>query len=159
MLNCSTPVLNRCVPKPVHEVSDLILSNFYGLLNSWDTLEQILGDLYNTWGEILGLTVLSLGKYLIICCPCCNKSLYLFLAISLITVSILHLLAHLVSYIIMILVSIASVGGTAFLWYTYVDIKYNLDHTRKQMLLLESVRNETAFLWYSIVATIITVSN
>lgn len=76
--------------------------------------------------------------------------------ISLFTVSILHLLAHLVSYIIMILVSIASVAGTAFLWYTYFDIKYNLDHT-KRPLLLESVRNETAFEWYSIIATIITV--
>lgn len=59
----STPVLNRCVPKPVKEISDAILSNVYGLLNSWDTLEQILGDLYITWGEILGLTVLSLGKH------------------------------------------------------------------------------------------------
>lgn len=59
----STPVLNRCIPKPVSEVTDVILSNFYGLLNSWDTLEQILGDLYNTWAEILGLTVLSLGKW------------------------------------------------------------------------------------------------
>lgn len=61
----STPVLNRCVPKPFQEVGDIILSNFYGLLNSWDTLEQILGDLYNTWKVILGLAVLSLGKYIL----------------------------------------------------------------------------------------------
>lgn len=77
--------------------------------------------------------------------------------LSLFTVSILHLLAHLVSYIIMILVSIASIGGTAFLWYTYIDIKYNLDHSKKP-LLIESIRNETAFFWYSITATIITVN-
>lgn len=68
----------------------------------------------------------------------------------------LHLLAHLVSYIIMILVSVASVAGTAFLWYTYFNIKYNLDNT-KRPLLLESIRNETAFEWYSIIATVITV--
>lgn len=58
----------------------------------------------------------------------------------------------------MILVSVASVAGTAFLWYTYFDIKYNLDNT-KRPLLLESVRNETAFEWYSIIATVITVIN
>lgn len=58
----------------------------------------------------------------------------------------------------MILVTIASIGGTAFLWYTYFDIKHNLDKTNKSTLLWESVRNEHAFLWFSIIATIITVS-
>lgn len=134
----STSVLNRCVPKPVKDVAEGVLSNFYGLLNEWDTLEKILGDLYNTWREIIGLTFLAL-------------------VISLFTICILHLLSYLVSYIIMVLVSIASVGGTTFLWYTYFDIKYNLDKTDKNMLLWESVTNEHAFLWYSIIATIITV--
>ncbi|XP_050498567.1 choline transporter-like 1 [Diabrotica virgifera virgifera] len=131
-------VLNRCVPKQVTEVGEAIVSNFYGLLNSWNVVEQVLGDLYSTWKEILGLTFLAL-------------------VLSLLTISILHCLAHLVSYIIMIGFTIASIAGTAFLWYTYVDIKYHLNQTQKYMLLSESVRNETAFLWYSIIATIITV--
>lgn len=38
-------------------------------------------------------------------------------------VSILHLLATLVSWIFMILVSVASVAGTALLWYTYHELK------------------------------------
>ncbi|KAJ8920182.1 hypothetical protein NQ315_011843 [Exocentrus adspersus] len=134
----SIPVLNRCVPKQVKEVTEAVLTNFYGLLNSWDTIEQILGDLYSTWREILGLTFLSL-------------------IISLLTIAILHCLAHLVSYFIMIGFSIASIGGTAYLWYTYCDIKYNLDKTPRHMLLSEAVKNETAFFWYSIVATVITV--
>ncbi|XP_008197900.1 choline transporter-like 1 [Tribolium castaneum] len=134
----STPVLNRCVPKSFQDAGEAILSNFYEALNSWDTLEQILGDIYSTWKEILYLTFLSLF-------------------FSLLTISILHLLAHLVSYIIMILFTIASILGTAFLWYTYFDIKYDLDKTNKHMLLMESIRNETAFLWYSIIATVITV--
>lgn len=58
----------------------------------------------------------------------------------------------------MILVSIACIAGTGFLWYTYIDIKYNLDKVPRSSLLLESVRNETAFLWYAIIATVITVS-
>lgn len=82
---------------------------------------------------------------------------YFVSVVSLFTVSILHLLASLVSYIIMILVTIASIGGTGFLWYTYYDIKCNLDKTKKDVMLLESIRNETAFLWYSIIATVITV--
>lgn len=67
-------------------------------------------------------------------------------------------MAHLVAYIIMILFTLTSIGGTSFLWYTYFDIKYNLDHTRQSMWLWESARNEDAFFWYSIVATVITVS-
>ncbi|XP_057653287.1 choline transporter-like 1 [Diorhabda carinulata] len=134
----STPVLNRCIPKQVTEVTEAIVSNFYGLLNSWSVVEQVLGDLYSTWKEILGLTFLSL-------------------VISLLTIGILHCLAHLVSYIIMIGFTIAGLGGTAFLWYTYFDIKYHLNKTAKFMLLSESVRNETAFLWYSIIATIIMI--
>lgn len=54
----SSPVLNRCVPK----VAEALISNFYGLLNSWDVIEQILGDLYSTWKEIFGLAVLSLSE-------------------------------------------------------------------------------------------------
>lgn len=57
--------------------------------------------------------------------------------------------------------TIASIGGTAYLWYTYFDIKQGLDkaeQTEKYSILVESVRNETAFFWYSIVATIVTVS-
>lgn len=53
---------------------------------------------------------------------------------------------------------LASIAGTGYLWYTYYDIRHNLDKTPKHMLLLESVRNETAFLWYSIIATVLTVS-
>lgn len=134
----SAPVLNRCVPKLVQDVTDGILSNFYSFLNSWDTLEQILGDLYQTWKEMLCLAFLAL-------------------VVSLFTICILHLLAALVSYIIMVAVTIASIAGTVFLWYTYFDIKHNLDKTNRDLWLLESVRNETAFFWYSIIATIITV--
>ncbi|KAJ8976180.1 hypothetical protein NQ317_002229 [Molorchus minor] len=134
----SSPVLNRCVPKHVKDVTETVLSNIYGLLNSWDTIDQILGDLYSTWKEILGLTILSLG-------------------ISLFTIVILHCLAQIVSYFLMIGFSIAGIAGTAYLWYTYYDIKYNLDKIPTHMLLSESVRNETAFFWYSIVATIITL--
>lgn len=38
-------------------------------------------------------------------------------------VSILHLLASLVSWIFMIIISVVSVAGTALLWYTYYELR------------------------------------
>ncbi|KAF5295092.1 hypothetical protein FQA39_LY13243 [Lamprigera yunnana] len=136
----SAPVLKRCVPKLLGEVTSGLLTGFYDLLNSWDTMEQILGDLYDSWHQILGLTFVSL-------------------IVSLVLVAILHLLASFVSYIIMILVSIACICGTGFLWYTYYDIKVNNARiiNKSIPILSESTKNQTTFLWFSIVATIITV--
>lgn len=42
---------------------------------------------------------------------------------SLVMVSILHLLATIVAFIFMILVSIVSVAGTGLLWYTYHELR------------------------------------
>ncbi|GAB1859117.1 Choline transporter-like protein [Camponotus japonicus] len=134
----SIPVLNRCIPKAVKDVSETIISNFYGLINSWDVIEQVLGDLCKTWRQILGLSFLA-----------CFLSLF--------TISIFHLLANIVTWIIIILVSIACTGGTILLWITYIDIKKTLDKTDPNELLEESVRNERAFLAFSIIATIITI--
>jgi len=58
----SIPVLNRCIPKAVKDVSETIISNFYGLINSWDVIEQVLGDLCKTWRQILGLSFLACRK-------------------------------------------------------------------------------------------------
>lgn len=58
----SIPVLNRCIPKAIKNVGDTIIVNLYGLINSWDVIEQILGDLYKTWREILSLSFLAFGK-------------------------------------------------------------------------------------------------
>ncbi|CAD1481259.1 unnamed protein product, partial [Heterotrigona itama] len=104
----STPVLNRCIPKAIKDVGETIIANLYGLINSWDIIEQILGDLYKTWREILSLSFLAFA-------------------------------------------------GSALLWWTYIEIKRTLDKTNPNQLLEESVRNERAFLAFSIIATIITV--
>jgi len=51
-------------------------------------------------------------------------------------------------------------AGTGFLWWTYVDIRsdINYDITHKIPLLDIEVKAETAFLVYSIIATVLTVS-
>lgn len=60
----SIPVLNRCIPTAVKEVGDVIISNLYGVINSWDVIEQVLGDLCKTWRLILALSFLACGKNL-----------------------------------------------------------------------------------------------
>ncbi|RLU24174.1 hypothetical protein DMN91_004384 [Ooceraea biroi] len=134
----STPILNRCVPKAIPEVGDMIISNLYGLINSWDVIEQVLGDLCQTWRQILALS-----------CLACVLSLFM--------IVIFHFLANIVTWIIIVLVSIACTGGTVLLWLTYIDIKKTLDKTESSQLLEEAVRNERAFLAFSVIATVITI--
>ncbi|XP_066582960.1 choline transporter-like 1 [Prorops nasuta] len=134
----SIPILNRCIPKAVKEVSEAIITNLYGFVNSWDVVEQILGDIYKTWREILALSFLAF-------------------VLSLFMIAIFHLLIAVVTWIVTILVTISCIGGTGLLWWTYVDIKRTLDRTNPNELLEESVRNERAFLAFAIIATIITL--
>lgn len=132
----SIPVLNRCIPKAIKDVG--VIANLYGFINSWDIIEQILGDLYKTWKEILSLSFLAF-------------------VLSLFMIAIFHLLAHIVTWIVMILVTITTIGGSILLWWTYIEIKKTLDKTDPNQLLEESVRNERAFLAFSIIATIVTI--
>ncbi|CAB3252104.1 unnamed protein product [Arctia plantaginis] len=134
----SFPLLNRCFPKSAHELATKVFTDFYDLLNSWDTIEQMLSDVYSSWKEMIICVIIAF-----IC--------------SLIMVSILHLLATLVSWIFMILVSITSIVGTGLLWYTYHELRTKQKNFDNHTYLSESLKNESAFLWYSIIATIITV--
>lgn len=68
----STPVLNRCVPRAMKEVSETIISNLYGFINSWDVIEQVLGDLCKTWRHILALSFLACGRNLVHYCMAIN---------------------------------------------------------------------------------------
>ena len=55
---------------------------------------------------------------------------------------------------------IALSAGTAFLWWTYYKIKTDLDNNEKLNIPLLGVEidNELAFLIFSIIATVLTVS-
>ncbi|XP_028161457.1 CTL-like protein 1 isoform X1 [Ostrinia furnacalis] len=134
----SFPLLNRCFPKSAQELADRVFKDFSELLNSWDSVEQMLSDLYSSWKEMIICVIIAF-----IC--------------SLIMVSILHLLATFVSWIFMIVVSIVSVAGTALLWVTYIELKNKQLDFSETHYLAEAFKNEKAFMWYSIIATIITL--
>ena len=72
-------------------------------------------------------------------------------------IGVLHYMAGVVAWVFMIIVSIASIAGTGLLWWTYYDLKHNLDHTPAIRYLEEVIRNEKAFLGLAIIATLITV--
>ncbi|XP_063226885.1 choline transporter-like 1 isoform X1 [Bacillus rossius redtenbacheri] len=133
----SAGVLNRCVPRLVSHVTGQVFHGARSLLEGWGAVEQILGDLYATWKEITCLMVAAF-------------------VLSLAMIAVIHWLASCVAWIFMLAVSVAAVAGTGFLWWTYADLKRSA-HSTPDSLLSESVYNETAFLTYSIIATVITV--
>lgn len=110
----SIPVLNRCIPKAIQDVGETIISNLYGFINSWDIFEQVLGDLYKTWKQILALSFLACGKYIMhhyIIINCRSNTIFSFFPVlSLFTIAIFHFLANIVTWIIIVLVSIACTG-------------------------------------------------
>lgn len=59
----SFPVLNRCFPKSAKELAEKVFTDFYDLLNSWDTIEQMLSDLYSSWKEMIICVIIAFSKY------------------------------------------------------------------------------------------------
>ncbi|XP_035218189.1 CTL-like protein 1 [Stegodyphus dumicola] len=131
-------LFNRCIPLPVANLAADIMYSIYAYLNSFDTIQQVVSDIYAGRYEILGMMGLAL-------------------ILSFVMAFTIHCLASFVSWIIMIVASIASVAGTCVLWWTYIDIKWQLDSTPGNQLLSESAQNERSFLVYSILATIFTL--
>ncbi|XP_067119262.1 choline transporter-like 1 [Centruroides vittatus] len=131
-------VMNRCVPKAAFDLTKDAVYSIYGYLNSFDTFQQTVSDLYASRLEITTMILLSL-------------------LLSVLMVLLIHFVAAFVSWIIMLIVSLASIAVTGVLWWTYIDIKYHLDTTPFEQLLEESAKNERAFLTYSIGSTILTV--
>nr|XP_045603351.1 choline transporter-like 1 [Procambarus clarkii]XP_045603352.1 choline transporter-like 1 [Procambarus clarkii] len=134
----SNPVLNRCVPLK-GEGPTGILYNLYGYLNTMDILEQVLADLYASWHLILIFIFITLG-------------------LSCAVMLCLHFVAGVVSYAVMIAVSVASVVATILLWWSYATVRLQLDNSPFDQILDETVRNERALLVYAILSTIITVA-
>lgn len=134
----TTPLFNRCIPKQVADVASDIIYRVYAYLNNFDTIQQVVSDIYQSRYEVLGMVGLSV-------------------LLSFIVSFTIHFLASFVSWIIMAIASVATIAGTGILWWVYADIKWQLDSTPFNQLLSESAQNERTFLIYSIFATIFTV--
>lgn len=59
----SFPLLNRCFPKSAQDIAKKVFTDFYDLLNSWDTIEQMLSDIYSSWKEMIICVIIAFSKY------------------------------------------------------------------------------------------------
>lgn len=79
---------------------------------------------------------------------------FVFLVISMALVILMHWLSRIVSWLICVLVIVASVGLTGTLWYAYYSIRQK-SHANVQISYLEEfTRNEHAVLSLAVLATI-----
>lgn len=127
----SSPVLHRCVPKGTGEK----VQNYYDMLNNWDVAQQFVGDIYSTWHIIAMVCGLAL-------------------LISIALVTMMHWLSRIVSWIICVLVIVASVALTVALWYAYYNIRNKSGVNTQYSMLEEFVRNQQAVLTLAVLATI-----
>ncbi|XP_017840759.2 CTL-like protein 1 [Drosophila busckii] len=127
----STSVLHRCVPNK----SQKDAKELYTMLNNWDVAQQFLGDIYATWHIIAMVCGLSL-------------------LISIALVTMMHWLSRIVSWLICVLVIVASIGLTVALWYAYYSIRHKTDQNVQISQLEEFLRNQHAVLALAVIATI-----
>ncbi|XP_046365305.1 choline transporter-like protein 1 [Haliotis rufescens] len=136
----SVPLLNRCVPSPLSTLPQEVLGNIINFLNSSDTFHKVLSDLYNTWKEMIVL---------------CFVAFFFALIMAL----LIRFFASVIVWLILGVVIIASLAGTAFLWWTYASVKNKLDNDFKLKIPLLDVEisSENTFLTFSIIASVLTV--
>uniref|UniRef100_A0A034VZ78 Choline transporter-like protein n=1 Tax=Bactrocera dorsalis TaxID=27457 RepID=A0A034VZ78_BACDO len=124
-----SPVLHRCMPKGNNA------KELYNLLNSWDIAQQFLADIYSTWHIVAIICGISL-------------------LISIALVTLMHWMSRIISWLICVLVIVASLALTAALWYAYYSIR-NKSRVNAQFSMLEEfIRNEEAVYILAILATI-----
>ncbi|KAI1295760.1 Choline transporter-like protein 1 [Halotydeus destructor] len=134
----SKPILKRCIPTNFVALGKNFAQGVYAYLNSFDTLKQVVGDLVASQDEIILMVVVAT-------------------IISFLAVFMIHLVASLVSYFILLFVSFSLTAVTSMLWYTYYDIKYPNLTGKPLDFLDDTVRTEKTFLWMSIGSTVITI--
>ncbi|XP_050399950.1 choline transporter-like protein 1 isoform X2 [Patella vulgata] len=136
----SVPLLNRCVPSDLFKLHKKISSNIIDFLNQSDIFQKVLTDLYKSWKEMFGLCFVAF-------------------AFALVMILLIRYFASIIVWLILTVAVIASIAGTAFLWWTFAGVKSKLDHDQiyEFPLLDVEIESEKAFLAFSVTATILTV--
>ena len=134
----SKAVVNRCIPSNLVHLGKAVVSSVYDYLNSFDHLKQVVGDLMVSWKEILIVSGVSI-------------------VITFVTVFLIHFLADFVAWIFLVLVSLSVIALTGVMWWTFFDLKYQLDWNPYFNKLPENIRNEQTFLALTIVVTVVSL--
>ncbi|XP_050024903.1 choline transporter-like 1 [Dermacentor andersoni] len=131
----SKPVRNHCVP---FGASSDVFHNIYGYLNSADSLQQVVSNLFAAWREVCSMLAFAC-------------------ILSFAVVFLLQRFAELAAKVILILSVLSVMATAAVLWWTYVDIKFHLDLIPFERLLEEAAKNEHAFLIFAIGVTLLAI--
>ncbi|XP_039264968.2 choline transporter-like protein 1 [Styela clava] len=126
----SSSVLFRCVPDDLPD----FLSDLVKIVYNVDFISLVLRDIYMSRYAIIGLCFLAV-------------------LVAFIMVILIRYVASIVVYIILVLVCVASIGGTVLLWWTYASPQ----GIEELNIKLNEANNSQAFLWYAIAATVLTV--
>lgn len=124
------------MPNDYINTSKNIAFNLYAYLNSFDYVRECITDLLASWNEIL----IMLGCAVIL---------------SYTIVFFIHVLASCVAWILLIVFSISIMIFTGLLWWTYADVKYNLNTLPNNRFIQDHVQNEKSLLILSIITTVI----
>lgn len=132
------PVLHRCIPVDVGCYAEFAQA-FITFVSDNTVLRRIVAGVMASKEIIMGLCVLAL-------------------VLSLILMVVIRYITKVLVWILTVLVVIGSIGGTAVLWWLYVDHRKALDSNTLSVFGKEVASdNVKALLIYAIVATIFTV--
>ncbi|XP_061166170.1 choline transporter-like protein 1 [Saccostrea echinata] len=107
-------ILFRCIPKSFNQPFEILTSAINDILNKIDPnfAEKCVSDLKKTWREICYLSATALG-------------------VSLAIVILLRFIAGIVIWLMVILLGLGSVVGTALCWYHYYELQGSPQHTEE----------------------------
>lgn len=132
------PVFHRCIPKNITCYAEFMQA-FATFVNDNTVLPRVIAGVLASKEIIMGLCLLAL-------------------VLSLIMMVVIRYISKVLVWILTVLVIIGSIGGTAVLWWLYVDHKKAHDSgTLSAFGKQVASDNVTALLVYAIVATVFTV--
>ncbi|CAL1534442.1 unnamed protein product [Lymnaea stagnalis] len=140
----SESLLNWCIPRELVEIEgwleNNIANNVIAYINKSNIFQKVLRDLYASWNVVIALCFVAV-------------------AFSVILVLLIRFFASVVVWLMVALAVLASMVGTAFVWWTFISYKNKLDmeESLRIPLLEVDINSENAFLLFSIVTTILTV--
>uniref|UniRef100_A0A2C9JWL6 Choline transporter-like protein n=1 Tax=Biomphalaria glabrata TaxID=6526 RepID=A0A2C9JWL6_BIOGL len=140
----SESLLNWCIPRDMVEIDgwqeNNIANNVIAYINKSNVFQKVLRDLYASWTVLTALCFLAV-------------------AFSVLMVLLIRFLASVIIWLILTLAVLASMAGSAFIWWTFISNKNKLDmeETLRVPLLEVDINSENSFLLFSVVSTVLTI--
>ncbi|KAH9489421.1 hypothetical protein Btru_037679 [Bulinus truncatus] len=140
----SESLLNWCIPRNMVEIEgwqeNNIANNVIAYINKSNVFQKVLRDLYASWTVLTALCFVAV-------------------AFSVLLVLLIRFLASVIIWLILTLAVLASMAGTAFIWWTFISnkTKLDMDETLRVPLLEVDIDSENSFLLFSVVSTVLTI--